>query len=384
MSTQFSRLRFGNLKVTLSRSDEDANWQFCVFIKDEKKQYRQSTKTAILDEAKNVAQSIVVDILSKQRSGQKVFSITVAEARKEFLLDLDKRVKLEAISGRTATNTSRHIDWGLKFLNSAHMTANAGVDTVKAEIWKDYPEWRLNQKPNLKRTVIQQELVSIRSLFKFAKERGWCTEGNIPRWELKTERVIRKRIDQKDVHESLKAVAWWAKEDIRREMFQVVLRTMLVTGMRTGEVLALKRKDVAYTPKEMTIHIEKTKTHKPRSITIMHSAMVYLRGWIEWGSDKDKEQLFDEGVFYQMLKQSRRDKVMTIDPYHLRHWYGTSEIYKGHPHYLIAKHMGTSIVQFEKTYDQALTAMIGRQLAKKKLEYAEDGTPIVTERSVND
>ena len=376
MPTQFSKFRFGNLRVTLSRSDDDANWQFCCYIASEKKQYRQSTKTAILDEAKNEAQNIVVDILSKQRSGQKVFSITVANARKEFLLDLDKRVKLEAISERTGSNTSRHIDWGLKFLNAFHISANAALDTIKAEIWKQYPEWRLKLKPSLKRTVIHQELVSIRAMFKHAKELGHITEANIPKWDLETERVRRRRITQKDVQESLKAVAKWAKEDRRRQMFETVLQVMLVTGMRTGEVLTLKRSDIEATRKELTIHIAKSKTG-PRSITIMHSAITWLNTWMMVTKE---EQLFDSTLFYQMLKQARRDKVMTIDPTHLRHQFATNEILKGHSPYLIAKHMGNSPSQIEKTYDQVINSMIGREFAKKKLVYAEDGTITITER----
>ena len=60
------RMRFGGLRVALSRNDDNANWQFCCYIPKEKKQYRQSTKTAVLETAEEVAQGIVVDILSKE------------------------------------------------------------------------------------------------------------------------------------------------------------------------------------------------------------------------------------------------------------------------------------------------------------------------------
>jgi integrase len=379
MAAQFSRLRFGNLRVTLSRGDDDANWQFCCYIAGEKKQYRQSTKTAILDEAKEQAQNIVVDILSKQRSGQKVFSITLADARRDFLLDLDNRVKREELSEGTATNTARHIEWGLKFLNSVHITANAAMDGIRADTWKGYPDWRLKQKETT-RTVIQQELVSIRSLFKFAKDAGRITEANIPKWELEVEKdgVKRRRIGHKEVMESLQNVAKWAKGDERREMFSTVLRTMLSTGMRTGEVLALTGKDIQLERDGVTIHIPKTKTGKERTITVMYSGAVWLTDWYQ--GHPESEQLFSEAVFYQMLKAARRHKVMTIDPYHCRHQFATTEILKGHHLHMIGRHMGTSTSQLEKTYSQVLTSQIGRQFAKTKLLRNEDGTSDVVKR----
>jgi integrase len=378
---QVSRLRFGNLRVTLSRTNDNAAWQFCAYISGEKKQVRLSTKTAVLETAKEVAQNVIVDILSKQKSGMKVFSVTFAEARRDFLLDLDKRIaRPNGLNKRTANNTINHIGWGIKFLEDKKVTTNTSIDGIRANIWKEYTDWRHKQKAT-SLTVIEQELVSIRSLFKFSKEKGWCSEGNIPKWDKqpKKEKPKRRRIFHKEVMESLQAVAKWVRNDERRDMFHTVLRTMLNSGMRTGEVLALKRSDVELTPIDATIHIQKTKTGEPRSITIMHSAAVWLRDWMR---KHPEEQLFKERVFYQMLKQSRRDKVMSIDPYHMRHQYASDEIRKGQPLHMIARHMGTSTPQLEKTYSQIINAEIGRQFAKTKLVRNEDGTFEVIKREL--
>lgn len=373
--SKVSRMRFGSLRVNL-RLNGDI-WHYELFI--EGKQYRQSLRTSVLADARDAATALTVELLAKQKSGQKVFSITIGDARREFLMDLDKRVKQGTLAERTAANTSRHVDWGLKFLNSVHITANAALDTIRADIWKGYADWRLKDKPFLNRTVIQQELVSIRSLFKFAKENGQVSEANIPKWELQTEEVRRKRISPKDVVSSLNAVSKWVGKDERRQMFYTVLRTMLGSGMRTGEVLNLKRGDVETGTKfELTIHIAKTKTGKPRTITVMDSGGAWLRDWID--KHPDQEQLFDYTMFYQMLKQARRDKILTIDPYHCRHEFGTREILKNQPLALIAAHMGTSTGQLERTYNQTITSMIGRQFAKTKLERKEDGTVEVVKR----
>jgi integrase len=322
-----------------------------------------------------------VDILSKQKSGMKVFSVTFAEARRDFLLDLDKRIaRPNGLNKRTANNTINHIGWGIKFLEDKKVTTNTSIDGIQANIWKEYTDWRHKQKAT-SLTVIEQELVSVRSLFKFSKERGWCSESNIPKWDKqpKKDKPKRRRIFHKEVMESLQAVAKWVRNDERRDMFHTVLRTMLNSGMRTGEVLALKRSDVELTPIDATIHIQKTKTGEPRSITIMHSAAVWLRDWMK---KHPEEQLFNERVFYQMLKQSRRDKVMSIDPYHMRHQYASDEIRKGQPLHMIARHMGTSTPQLEKTYSQIINAEIGRQFAKTKLVRNEDGTFEVIKREL--
>jgi integrase len=366
-------MRFGTHRVTLSRADDQASIYYCLYI--EGKQYRQSLKTNDWKDAEQKATALTIDLLSKQKAGLKVFSITLAEARKSYLLQLDKRVTEQAITKRSATNTARHILWGIQFLNACHTSANAAMDTIQGKLWSGYTEWRMKQKQST-RTVIKQELTSLKAFFKFAKEAGWCTEANIPKWELEVEKVKRKSVNHEQVTDNLKAVAKWMGSDPKRLMFYTVLQTMLNSGMRTGEVLGLQRSNIETTPKEVTITIDKGKTGE-RTITIMHSGGYHIREWVR---EHKEEQLFNYTDFYNTLKQARRDNVLTIDPYHLRHQFAITHLRKGEPPFLVARHMGTSVTMLEKTYGQVITSLIGRQFGKTKVRYLEDGTIEVIER----
>jgi integrase len=377
-----SRLRFGNLRVTLRQDDDSANWHFCCYISKEKKQHRQSTKTAVLKDAEQVAQNIVVDILSKQRSGQKVFSVTLAEARRDWLLHLDKRI---GVNPRSTHNAVNQLTWGLKYLEHCKITTNTSIDAIQSTIWKDYPSWRHTAKPT-SLTVIHQELVSIRSFFKHAKSRGWVTDTNIPVIETSPEREApkRRRVTSKEITDSLKAIGQWAAKDwAKRQMFIVVLDTMLNTGMRTGEVLQLRGKDVEVAKNQITIHIAKSKTGRSRTITVWHSGTRQFSNWL-LAHPTEPDQLIFPNTFYQHLKQLRKDKVVAkdFDPYHLRHGFATTQINKGESLHLIAKHMGTSTTMIEKTYSNVITAMIGKQFSKTKLEQQEDGTFEVIKRQL--
>lgn len=375
------RMRFGKLRVTLSKNDDNANWYFCCYISEEEKQYRKSTKTANLKDAEEVAHSIVADIWSKQRSGQKVFSVTLVEARKDFFKELDKRV-IQGLNKRSAINTIRQVQWGFRFLESRKVTPNTSIDNIKGNIWKDYANWRIQTKPTTQ-TVIKQELVSIRSMFKHAKDQEWVTDANIPRWSLESDRKPpkRRRVTHQEIDASLKAVARWASNDVQRATLITVLQTMLATGMRTGECLSLKAKDIEASRTELKIHITKSKTG-PRTITVMHSGATYLNTYLFITRPEPNDSIFKSHVFYYQLKTVKREGIIDkkFDPYHCRHGFATSELRKGHTTTSIAKHMGTSPSQLEKTYDNEITAMIGRQFAKTKLIYQEDGTHEVVKR----
>src|SRR5207248_2131914 len=172
--------------------------------------------------------------------------------RRAFLLHLDKTVAQGTRSEGTIRNTVRRIDQGMRYLASKKISPNAAVDGVSADLWKGYIDWRLTEKAGMRRDVINQELMSIRSLFKFAKDQRWITDASIPVWEIQVEKEAakRRRVTAKEIHASITAISEWAaaakteKDRWQRMMLLTVCQVMEHSGMRIGEVVQLKNSDV--------------------------------------------------------------------------------------------------------------------------------------------
>lgn len=394
---QVSRRRFGNHRVSLSKGENDAAWYYCLYI--EGKQYRKSMKTVVLDDAWDKATALTVDILAKQKSGQKIFSITLGELRREFLLHLDKKVAQGSLKRGSCNNIIRQIDHGFRFLMYIKTTPNAAVDSLSGKMWQQYVDWSLQSNGGKRRAVVHQELTSIRSMFKFAKEHGWCSEMNIPVWELVIEKEPskRRRVSLKEGSQALIAIAGWAakkdKHYWRKQMLLTVAHIINASGMRTGEVLNLKNSDIELSKDEAILHVraEVSKVKTSRQVAILHSAILPLTRWLnEFQKDKSPEgYVFGETEgqsgdypFYTVLKRLRHAKVVAddFDIYHFRHIAITKWILSGQPLFLIAKLCGTSSRMIESTYANVITAMLGREFAKRKLNVLEDGSFEIEER----
>src|ERR1700722_8459347 len=176
------RFQFGDHTVWLkTRPDVELSSIFMtVWI--ENKQFRKSLKTKDLDEARDKAKKLILKLLVKIESGQKIFSITVAELRKDYLKHIDQKMTMGKLAKGTVTNITRRVGRAVQFLETKGHTANAAIDTVYSDLWKDYPAWRL-EKQTMRLDVIDAELTNIRAMFLWAKEKGLCGEKNIPVWD---------------------------------------------------------------------------------------------------------------------------------------------------------------------------------------------------------
>ena len=68
--------RIGDRRITLYRRNDvaDSSWFFCVYLREEQRQYRVSLRTSARDEARRKAESVLIELLGRVRNGEKILS----------------------------------------------------------------------------------------------------------------------------------------------------------------------------------------------------------------------------------------------------------------------------------------------------------------------
>jgi site-specific recombinase XerD len=393
---------FGHMKVRLfQRNDQPSNNWF-MRCSVEGKQFRRSLKTCVLEEARKAVAGQMVDLLAKQKVGQKVFGTALEEFRKEYLLELQRRVERGDLSRLTLKKVNRYLERGMEFIRSQGVLKSAAVDAVDREVWGGYADWRLKDT-KMRLDVINQELVTIRAGFEWAKKKGWCTDRNIPKWDFKPEKqqATRVKLTPQEFNRARRLIRRWvsAAKDKRiqklREMVMTVFETIAAAGLRSGECLKLTRKDIQVGRDELilTVRDVTSKVRKSRQVPLLHSTTVFLRNWLQMRPDlKPDDLVFALGdandasvAFYRQYTQLRKDVFESeglghVDVYHARHQAITNWLMAGESVHLVAKLAGTSVAQIEKTYSGVIDVTIGREFAKRKLLYKDDGSFEIIER----
>jgi hypothetical protein len=74
------------------------------------------------------------------------------------------------------------------------------------------------------------------------------------------------------------------------------------------------------------------------------------------------------------LRESLKEfELDWIDLYHCRHWYITERLLAGESIHLVAKAVGTSVSEIEKTYSNVLTEQITEKFSETIVEFDDDG-----------
>jgi len=364
--------------------------------------YRRSLRTCLLELAEERATEKMVDILARQKAGQKVFATSLKEMRDAFLTNEQSKVTRGELSPLTLKNTTLRIDRGLAFLKekNSSVAITASIDAVDGGVWQGYVDWRLKQNPELGLDTLDSELVTIRACFEWSRKapRGWCTEKNIPHWELDrdSDPAVREKMSPVEYKRAMGLLSTWAadatkdKDRLKRQMVKTVIEVMEAGGLRTGEALSLRRKHLDIRTNEIEVQIEKanTKVRKARPVGLFHNGVVALKAWLmKRGQLKPDDLVFSTDprsntanrVFYKEFGKFREDVLIPaglekFDPYHARHFAITQWLNQGRSVHLVATLCGTSVLQIEKTYSGVIALIVAREFAKQKMIYKEDGS----------
>jgi len=397
-------IRFGTHKVTIYQRGDviDSSYYFRIHIKEEDRFYRKSLQTADRTEAREKAQSELIDLLSKLKTGQRILALSLHDLIKRYSLNQQAKADSGELSPNTVMAQRYRIGLAEKFLIE---NCPAGLETkitsIDGELFRQYLDWRTKnvaeRGKTIRRDVVRDELLTIRKMFLFAKENRSCTEKSIPNWDFSVERegAKRERITNTQFKDFINTTNAWAKEAMdpkdsyhRRGLMQVIGLVSL-SGMRSGEVFGLKNKDIQARGRNqfvISIRAETSKVRRSRVITV-HSDLLGI--WLR-KSQLNKESgdhVFSpkpdgttpfRDVFYHLFTSLRvRLKEIDLDwfdLYHCRHWYITNRLYAEEPIHHVAKACGTSVKEIEATYSHVLTEMTTARFAQKKLEWNPDGS----------
>ena len=162
-------------------------WQFSTWISQEKKYFRKSLRTKDRELAQERARELFYEIQGKIRIGEKLFDITIREVVDQFLEEQKKRVrvgdtgggKIGITEGRFSTirtQLNRHL---VPFLREKTKLQDIDGNQFR----NSYTQWRKRRNPNVTDVTIINERATIGSVFRFAFDKQWIRQNQLPRWE---------------------------------------------------------------------------------------------------------------------------------------------------------------------------------------------------------
>jgi integrase len=387
------------------------SWSVRVYLNDEKRYWVESTSCADLEEAREKAMTLVMEMAQAKSTGHTAVSPTLDKLNGNYTAHL----ATEKMSKHTRDNLHRRLQLCAQFL--LYKKSGANLDALLAEAlghgsgpkstlrlkdvkgtdFMDYLAWRLQTNPKLRRDTVNMELGSIKRMFVWARSRKLCGESAIPIWQFKleTKKASRARIEKDEADRVLALAKEWTQQPSRTEreaynrtQLYFILAVMNACGARTGELLGLRNRNVKKLDANMCeVNIEeagKTAESRPRIIPVNGTPCMLLE-WIE------KHQLhkqpsdyvfsrhkagdgFAEGAFNKIHTKFKHEvlkpaKLAHMTPYHQRHHFISDALRAGVPTNDIAVYAGTSIRMISSTYSHVTGIDAGQRLLSRLAAY---------------
>jgi len=383
-------LMFGGEEVKIFQTANSAGkWHMRYWISKEKKAYQRSLRTTHLPTARAKAEEIYLDqIRPKLKEDKKIFPTNFYDALNQYIAEKEKAVGKKGKSGikegrfTTIKSQLKHI--------KEYIGEDCVMDVLHANSFSEYAQYRDEQ--GAAQSTIMNEQATLNSFCKFSREQGWINIERFKVDEISKEGVDNQRIARQTfsdaeytaIYNDLKSYA--SKTRIKqdklneadawtRQLFRHYCLIAANTGMRTGELWKLQWENVkvreAETEKgklvaEITVLAETTKVGKQRTFVARggehfkrlrelspfnkKSDYVFtLADGRTWSGDNRRS--FDYQYHKLMERVGIEDwKYRNLTSYAFRHYAITTRIVNGANLAILARDMGTSITQFEKTY----------------------------------
>jgi len=386
-------------------------WQFQIWVTNEQRVFRKSTKKRNLEEAIRVAKDYYLDVQVKLRNETPVFPYSCEELAIEWLEKRQKDVDTSFVTeGRWKVLRTQLKHW-LNFVG--HKTK---INDIKKTRYDDYYNHRRTTNPEVTNGTLINESGTIRSVYKWAISRGLVHYTDLPDFPKVKKGTQRRRIidlqEYRTIYQHLRSDEFLKDCSSDDQMFrkQMLYLTLVLanTGIRLGECRRLQWRNVdkIYKPKGkkrtqwsvgLSLDDDQTKNHKARKITGRRGdVFVDLKDLTDFTNRNDfvfcdfhtGESLL-EVHRHKLYKHWRKMLVATgLDQqeepptfYHLRHFYATMRIKADVKPIVLRDSMGCSMKYLEEHYihgdvhaAEERTMLVKSQ---KKFDYDEDGVLIV-------
>lgn len=408
--TDITEIFDGNVTIYKTTNSGDV-YQFQMYVKDEQRYVRKSLKTRDKQVAISLAQKEFIFYQSKIIQGEKLFSLTAEELVEKYLIYINDLVEEEQLSKGRASNIKTFTKHYLDFVGK-----KTKIQAIDRNFFQDYRSHRQADKADITMTVVVNESITIKQLYKWAKDKGYISQNyecDFGRIKIRRDEVRRESFSVKD-YKNLVAVAkfWYTKvsrnhinydeEVYYRKSIRDFIVLMGNYGFRTNELRMLKYKDVLVHDDEtasVTVREENTKVRKQRVIRgrrgdvftrrKIYSKYIELEDYVFSHYRKNglmtKELLYD---YYNRLikdvKKEHNDFDETKTLYSLRHFYITIHLLASKVDvYKIARYCGTSMNQIQKHYDNVKDTQISKEMLSYNLKF-DKNDEIVLDDDIHD
>jgi len=365
-------------------------WQFRMYAEGEQKYIRLSLKTRNIIEAREKARKYFIEYSSKILRGEMLFSIDVNKFREKYLEYQEERVNAGMVSRGRFNNIKTYTKTFIEFIGD-----ETKLSSISENKFEEYRAFRQKKKSDIKMTVVVNELLSIRQMFNWGKRKGLINKDFELDWgEIKVNKneVKREGYSFEEYKVLSKYASKWytrvSEYDDKKDEEQYFRRTvrdfigiMANYGMRTGELLQLKWKDVKINQKtgmvQILIRAETSKVDKNRENTGKR-ADIFIRRKLYSKFTNDDDFVFSDFNIRRMMSKDRlyryynklceeiendELKWKRKDIYAIRHMYITVHLLLGRVDpYTIAKWAGTSLVQIQKHYDNVNDKQVSQKM----------------------
>ena len=381
-------------------------WQYQLWIKEEQKYVRESLQTDDKESAVNKATERFIYYRSRILKNEKVFSITSSELRDDFLIYIQNQVDNQQLSKGRQSNIKTFTKHYLKFVNE-----KSKIQNIPPKFFRDYLTFRRTSKSDILVSVVINESVTIKQMYRFGVDKGHINSDYCPDFG------VMKKPQDEGIRDSFtideygmlinisknwykdKSISDNEEEKYYRRLCNDYILVMANGGFRTQEVRLLKWKDIkkiSETDKgvyaEVIVRAENTKIRKSRTLEMRRGDVFQrIKSYSNYTekddfvfSTYDKNEVISKRRLYTVFNQLR-ELVSTIHSdfdntkslYSLRHFWITIRILAGLNVYDIAKISGTSLVQIQKHYDAATSLITSKKMNKNSLRFDEHGDVVI-------
>jgi integrase len=352
----------------------DDHWQFRMYLPSEKKYVVRSLKTKNRAIAIEKGKDLFHDIRAEVRNGKKLFSKTTKEAVADYIkyrqTDVDRNT---IVPGRLST-IAAHLNHFLDYIKRDTRLRDLEADSVE-----DYAGFRLGENASM--STIANEQSTINALCKWLHSQGYMSFPAFMFRRLKmvdgrADDIRRQTFTQEEFEAVLEAAEDYVDDGSERRLHRWLtsywININAHAGLRNGEARQLRWSDVEYVEKGsdyreellivLNIRPETSKVRTTRRVFCMGGE--FFKSLKELTKPKhesalvfsvDGETEFAEKYllkhFYAILTLAGIDyKSRNIVPYSLRHYMITDRLRAGLQYRQVAKMVGNSASEVEKTY----------------------------------
>jgi integrase len=357
-------------------------WQMRMWIAGEKKYVRESLRTRDKSIAIEEAKRRFLNYHNMVKTGQKIFSVSVAEMREKYLDHISELVRAGQISKGRETNIKTFTRRCEEFLGK-----DTKIGNVDKKHFQDYRAFRQKRLKTITMTVVRNESITIKQMYKWAANEGFIPSTYLPDFgviRVPKQETVRDGYTIKEYKQLTNYASKWyqkvGKTDLAREekiYYRKSVRDFILLmsnfGFRTGELLQVQYKHIEFKRDGVCyilIPAENTKVRKARLTGGKKADLIKRK--MEYSKYKEPEDF----LFSKFHKAEMMTKTLLYDYfselitavksecpdfdnsktlYSLRHFFITWHLTIGKSNvYDIAKIAGTSLKQIQDHYDHVI------------------------------